>query len=164
MQSDVIIHAASSPRTEADEYVAGLYRQGFASKVICVSSQISVDVYPGDYACAHLLSLGVPPENARSVRLPITDCPAQSLTAIADFVKAQGWRSALLVGGPENSRYGGWLARKVFNKEQINLSVTYTPDDKLELTRGWWKEHWKIQRFVQEAMNIPIDIIYSECR
>jgi hypothetical protein len=163
-QTDVIIHAAIAPHTKSDEYVASLYRQKYAAEVICISSQISVDVYPGDYACAHVVSLGVPPEHARSVRLPITDCPAQGMKTITDFIKAQGWKSALMVSSPETSRYGGWLARRAFSRAQIDLSVTYSPDDKMDLTAGWWKEHRKIQRFVQEAMNIPIDLIYAECR
>jgi hypothetical protein len=160
---DAILHTVIDPRSSSDEFIVGLYRQKLASKIICVSSQISVDVYPADYAREHLISLGIPAENVLSLRLPMTDCAAQSFKPIADYLKTNGWRTALLVCNPEDSRYGGWLGRRVFNRHQLDLFVTYAPQDKEELTSEWWKTHWKVQRFIGQVINIPIDLLYSEC-
>jgi hypothetical protein len=161
---DAILHTVIDPRSSSDQYVVGLYHQGVASKIVCVSSQISVDLYPADYAREHLISLGIPAENVLSLRLPVTDCAAQSLKLIADYLKSSGGRSALLVCNPEDSRYGSFLARRVFDRQQLNLFVTYAPEDKEELTSQWWRTHWKVQRFVGQVINIPIDLLYSECR
>jgi hypothetical protein len=161
---DVILHTVIDPRSASDQYVMGLYHEGVGAKIICVSSQISVDVYPADYAREHLIARGIPAENVLSLRLPVTDCAAQSLKVIADYVKSSGWGSALLVCNPEDSRYGGWLARRVFDQQRLNIFVTYAPQDKEELTTRWWRTHWKMQRFVGQLINIPIDLLYSECR
>lgn len=162
--ADIILHAAIDPHSGSDAYVAELYRQGVARKIVCVSSQVSWEVYPGDYAREHLISMGIPAEDVLSLRLPITDCSAAGLTSVIEYLKAHGWKSVLLVGHPEGSRYDGWLGRRLFNLHGMNLAATYAPEDKIELTTRWWRTHWKVQRFVQEAMNIAIDLLYPECR
>src|SRR5512145_2124181 len=48
-KSDVILHGAISKHSAADKYVIDLYRRGVARKIVCVGSQISRDLYPGDY-------------------------------------------------------------------------------------------------------------------
>jgi len=163
-QADVILHSALDLQSKADGYVVDLYRRGVAGKIICVSSQISWEVYPADFARERLISLGVSAQDVMSLRLPLAPCDAMRLPLIVDFVKSQGWRSVLWIGRPESSRYAGWLGRRFFEKEGIDLTASYTPGDREELTQSWWRTHWKVQRFVGTAMNISLDFLYSECR
>jgi hypothetical protein len=163
-KSDVILHGALSKHSAADKYVIDLYRQGMARKIVCVSSQISTDLYPGDYARDSLISQGVPAEDVISLRLPIAPCVGADLPKIVEFVKAGGWKSALYITYPEDSRYAGSLARRFFEREGIAFAVSYSPEDREELTRDWRRTHWKTQRMVGEAMIIAIDRFYSECR
>jgi len=163
-KSDVILHSSIDAHSKADEYVAGLYRQGVARKIVCVSTQVSWELYPADYAREHLISLGVPAEDVISLRLPIAPCVAVNVPTIVEFVKARGWKSALLITQPEDSRYAARLMRKHFEREGVALAVGYAPNDKEQLTRDWWRTHWKVQRFVGDAMNVTLDLFYSECR
>jgi len=163
-KSDVILHSSISTQSTADEYVVDLYRQGVARKIVCVSSQISWELYPGDYAREHLISLGVPAEDVLSLRLPVAPCDAVNLPTVAEFVKAHGWRSALLITHPEDSRYAARVARRFFEREGVSTAVSYAPEDREELTRNWWRTHWKTQRMVAEAMSITLDLFYAECR
>lgn len=163
-QADVILHDAIDPHSSADDYVMSLYRQGIAAKIVCLSSQISWEEYPADYARQHLISLGARAEDVVSLHLPLAPCNALKIPTIVEFVKSQGWKRVLLIGRPEDSRYTAWLAGRFFEPEGIALTVSYAPEDKVELTRAWWRTHWKVQRLTGEAMNISLDVFYSECR
>ncbi len=162
--SDVIVHLAIDAHSKGDDYVADLRRQSVAKNIVCVSSQVSCGVYPADYAREHLISLGVPAEDVTTVHLPIAPCGAVKIPMIVDHVKSRGWRSVLWVGHPEDSRHAARVARKFFEREGIGFKLSYAPEDKEELTRDWWRTHWKVQRFVGEAMAISLDLLYSECR
>jgi hypothetical protein len=161
--SDVILHLAINPHSDSDVYIADLYREKFSQKILCVSSQISWETYPADYARQHLISLGVPAEDVQALRLPITDCPAVSMNQIVSYVANKGWTSVLLVSNPESSRYGGWLARRAFEKQKIRAAVTYSPADRRELTSDWWRTHWKVQRLTDQVMNLLLDMVYPDC-
>jgi hypothetical protein len=161
---DVILHNVIDARSKTDDYVAELYRQGYAGKIVCISSQASWETYPADYARQHLIYMGIPEQNITVLHLPIPDCLAGSFRLIADYVKSQGWNRALLISYPQQSRYERWLAGKIFEKEKISLVVTYPPDDEDVLTTDWWREHWKVQRIINAAIIIPLDRFYSECR
>jgi hypothetical protein len=162
-KSDIILYCAISSRPD-DKYVIDLYRRGLGRKIVCVGSQVSRELYPSDYMRESLISQGAPAEDVISLRLPITPCGGVALTKIADFVKANGWKSALYVTYPEDSRYSGALARRHFEREGVSLCVGYSPEDRNELTQGWWRMHWKTQRIVGETMSIALDQFYSECR
>jgi hypothetical protein len=163
-KSDVMLCDATSKHSTAGKYVIDLYRRGVARKIVCVSSQISHELYPSDYMRESLISQGVPAEAVISLRAPIAPCGGVYLTKLVEFVKANGWKSALYVTYPEGSRYSGALARKYFEREGITLAVSYSPEDKNELTSNWWRTHWKTQRIVGETMGIILDRFYSECR
>jgi len=106
----------------------------------------------------------VPAEDVISLRLPLAPCGGAYMAKIAEFVKAYGWKSALYVTNPEDSRYMNNLARRFFEREGSALAVSYSPEDRNELTRNWWRTHWKTQRMVGETMIIILDRFYSECR
>ncbi|MCI0664353.1 MAG: hypothetical protein L0220_25120 [Acidobacteria bacterium] len=163
-QVDVILHNAIDARSQTDDYVAELYRLGYAGKIVCISHQASWETYPADYARQHLIYMGIPEQNISVLHLPIPDCLAGNFRLIADYVNSQGWKKALLISYPQQSRYEGWLAGKIFEKQKIGLTVTYPPDDEDELTTNWWREHWKVQRMITAAIIIPLDRFYSECR
>jgi hypothetical protein len=163
-KSDVILLCAISKHSAADKYAIDLYRRGVAPKIVCVSSQISADLYPSDYVRDGLISQGVPAEDVISLHLPLAPCAGAELPKIVDFVKANGWKSALCVTHPEDSRYSDSLARRFFEREGIALAVGYSQEDREELTRNWWRTHWKTQRMVNGAMTIVLDRFYSECR
>jgi hypothetical protein len=164
MPSDVILHTAIDPHSKADDYVMSLYRQGIGSKIVCISSQITWEVYPADYAREHLISLGARAEDVMSLHMPLAPCSALNVPIIVEFVKSRGWKRVLLIGPPEDSRYAARLAGKFFEREGIALAVSYAPEDGEEVTRAWWRTHWKVQRFTSEVMNIALDVFYSECR
>jgi hypothetical protein len=163
-KSDVILHGAISKHSAADKYVIDLYRRGVARKIVCFGSQVSQDLYPSDYVRESLISQGVRAEDVISLRLPLAPCNGAHLTRIVEFVKANGWKSALYVTHPEDSRYSDSLARRFFEREGIAFAVSYSPEDREELTRDWLRTHWKTQRMVGEAMIIALDRFYSECR
>jgi hypothetical protein len=163
-KSDVILYGAMFKQSTADKYVIDLYRQGMARKIVCVSSQISQELYPSDYARESLISQGARAEDVISLRLPHTPCDGAGLPRIVEFVKANGWKSALYVTHPEDSRYTNNLARRFFEREGVALAVSYSQGDREELTRNWWRTHWKTQRMVGEAMIVILDQFYSECR
>jgi hypothetical protein len=163
-KSDVILYGALSKHSAADKYVIDLYRRGVARKIVCVDSQVSWELYPSDYVRESLVSQGVHAEDAISLRLPLAPCGGAQAPRIVGFVKAHGWKSALYVTHPEDSRYTDNLARRYFEREGIALAVSYSPEDREELTRSWWRTHWKTQRMVGEAMIIALDRFYSECR
>ena len=163
-KSDVILYGAISKHSAADKYVIDLYRRGVARKIVCVGSQVSWELYPGDYVRDGLVSQGVNAEDVISLRLPLAPCGGADLPRIVEFVKANGWKSAQYVTHPEDSRYFGSLARRFFEREGIALAVSYSPEDKEELTRNWRRTHWKTQRIVGEAMIIALNRFYSECR
>jgi hypothetical protein len=163
-KSDVILHDAISKHSAADKYVIDLYRRGVARKIVCLSSQLSPDLYPGDYVRNSMISQGVPAEDVISLRLPIAPCGGAQAPKIVEFVKANGWKSALYVTHPEDSRYCDSFARGFFEREGVAFAVSYSPEDRDELTRDWRRTHWKTQRIVGEAMIIALDRFYSECR
>ncbi len=163
-KSDVILYGAISKHSAADKYVIDLYRRGVARKIVCVGSQVSWELYPSDYVRESLVSQGVQAEDVISLRLPLAPCGGAEAPRVVEFVKAHGWKSALYVTHPEDSRYTDILARRFFEREGVALSVSYSPEDREELTRNWWRTHWKTQRMVGEAMIIALDRFYSECR
>lgn len=162
--SEVILHLAVGDRSEGDEYVAELYRQGLARQVVCLSTPVAWQVYPADYARQHLIALGVPAENVLTFYIPALDCRAEALAVIADFVKQHGWHSALMVVDPAVSGWNKRLAKPLFAREQIEVAVTYAPRDRARLLEHWWREHWKTQRLIGEAMDVVVDLFYAECR
>src|SRR5262245_36441308 len=163
-KSDVILYGAISKHSAADKYVIDLYRRGMARKIVCVGSQVSWELYPGDYVRESLVSQGVRAEDVVSLRLPLAPCGGAETPGVVKFVKDHGWKSALYVTHPEDSRYTDYLARRFFEREGIALAVSYSPEDREELTRSWWRTHWKAQRMLGEAMIIALDRFYSECR
>lgn len=161
--AEVIVHCAIASHSDADEFIARLYHQKLARKIVCVSTQLSWEVYPADFARQHLIALGVPAEDVLTLHLPPEECRAENLPRVTAYLKSQGWRSALLVLNPAESRFGGWQARRYFSRAEITLAVTYSPRDHAELVSGWWRTHWKAQEIIREALNAALDSIYSEC-
>jgi hypothetical protein len=164
VQSDVILHLAVNDQSEGDEYVAELYRRGLARQIVCVSTPVAWQVYPADYARQHLIALGVPAENVQTFYLPFLDCRAEALAVIAGFVKQRGWRNVLMVVDPSVSGRNKRLAQPMFAREQISFAVTYAPRDRERLLEHWWREHWKTQRLIGEALDAVVDLFYAKCR
>lgn len=160
---DVILHFSIDERFDTDSYVADLYRQGLAREIVCLSSQVAWQVYPADYARQHLIELGVPAEHVHTKYMPSTDCRAQALPPVIALMKEHGWQSAMMMIDPSMSRATRWHAVPAFQREQLKVLVTYSPHDYEILVDGWWREHWKTQRFTGEALDIVFDLFYSEC-
>lgn len=161
---DVILHFAIDERLNGDPYVAELFRQGKARHILCLSTQASWEVYPAEFARAHLLELGVPATQVSTLHLPATlDCRAQVMPIIVNYLNQQGWRSALMVVEPTVSRANRRIAVPVFARAGIDLVLSYAPRDYERLTTNWWREHWKTQRLFSEALNTGFDFFYAEC-
>jgi uncharacterized SAM-binding protein YcdF (DUF218 family) len=159
--TDVIIHWASMPRSQADDWVAQLYQQGKAKQIVCVSTPVSWDVYAADFARQHLLALGVPAEKVLTLRLEQEACIAPNIKRVAAYVKEQGWQSALVVTEPitASSRL-----EKYFQQEGVKLALSYAPQDRAELTHNWWRTHWKMQVMIEAVVTMGLDSVYAECR
>ncbi|HEX4951677.1 MAG TPA: hypothetical protein VFZ34_33775 [Blastocatellia bacterium] len=159
--ADVIVHWMTGPRSRLDHWVADLYRQGKAKKIVCVSIPVSWDVYAADFARQHLIAMGIPAEDISTLHLEQEACAAPNARRLAAHIKSQGWQSALVATGVITA---GNRLEKYFQQEGLALSCTYSPQDHAELTTGWWKTHWKIQYLVGNAMEIMLDSLYAECR
>jgi len=164
IRSDVILHLAIDPHSDADFYVAQLYKQGYARKIVCVSSQVACDVYPADDAARHVMALGVPREDVLTLHLPMVDCGVENVLRIVEYVQEQGWNSALLVVNPVGSRPGRRSTRRYFSQASVSTAVTYSPQDRQEFVHQWWRTHTKAQRMITVAMHAGLDLLYPECR
>ena len=162
--ADVILHTAIDARSKADDYVVDLYRQGLGREVVCVSSQISWELYPGDFTRANLIEKGLPAESVSSLHMPITDCTAQGARVLAEHGQSKGWKRVLVVGHPDGSRFSWRVVRREFAKRGIEATLVYAPADERELRDGWWRTHWKVQRMVSAAMETTMNLLYPECR
>lgn len=161
---DVILHFAVDERLNGDQFVADLFRQGKAGHVLCLSTQASWEVFPAEYARAHLLELGLPAAQVSTLHLPATlDCRAQVMPFIANYLQKQHWRSAMMVVEPTVSRANRRVAAPVFARAGIDLVLCYSPRDYEVVTANWWREHWKTQRLFGEALNTGFDFFYAEC-
>lgn len=158
--ADVIIHWNSTPRSQSDDWVAELYQKGKAKQIVCVSTPISWDIYPADYARQHLIAMGVPAENILTLHLGPEPCAAPNIKRVAEYVKSQRWQSAIGVTGPINSSS---RMQKYFQHQGIKLALTYYQKDRDELTNDWWKTHWKVQAMSEAVMVGILDSAYSEC-
>jgi hypothetical protein len=161
--ADVIMHLAIEARLHGDEYVARLYAEGVARKVICASSQASWEVYPADYARAHLIELGVRADDISVLHFPITDCGGEVMPVLISRLKEQGAKSVLLVVDPTVTRFGRWRTRSRFQEAGIN-AVTFAAEDRRAMLDRWWRTHWKAQRIVLTLMNSSLDLLYAPCR
>jgi uncharacterized SAM-binding protein YcdF (DUF218 family) len=162
--SDVILHYAIDPSTNADEYVAHLYRQNVAKKIVCISKASLCEIYPADYTRQHLIELGVPAEDVLTLHLPYDECVAQNLPYFTKKVKAHGWQRALLVLRPPFSRTEGNLAKKIFGQEGLPLAVTYSPNERQKFTTLWWTDHKTAQLTMDATVNFVLDQLYPACR
>lgn len=162
--ADVILHYALAPQLETDEYVAQLYHQKLAKKVVCISKATDCGNYLADDARQHLLALGVPAEDVLTLHLPFTDCVGESLPHVTAMVQANGWQHALIVVRPVFSRFGGRVLTKHFQQAGIQASITYSPQDQQELTTRWWSGHQKAQLTIDAAISALLDPLYPECR
>lgn len=158
--ADVIIHWATTPRSQSDDWVVELYQKGKGKKIVCASIPISWDMYAADFSRQHLIALGVPAEDVLTLHLEQEACATPNIRRVASYVKSQGWQSALVVTGPitEESRL-----KKYFQQEGITLSLTYAQKDRDELTTSWWKTHWKMQVMVEAVVSGLLDSAYTEC-
>jgi hypothetical protein len=163
-KADVILNFALDSRSKADRYIAWLYREKVAPRVVTVSAQVSHEAFPADVMRERLVSLGIPAADSQSLRVAIPACRAMLLAETAKHLKAQGVRSALIICQPEDSRYLNWIASRVLGREGITAAVGYAPEDFEAITEDWYSSHWKVQRFVDEAMNLALDPFYSDCR
>ncbi len=158
--ADVIVHWVTMSQSRADARVAALYQQTKAKKIVCASMPVSWDVYAADFTRQHLLTLGVPAENVLTLHLPLEACSAPNDRRVAQYIKAQGWQSAVVVIDPITT---GSRLKKYFQQEGLNLVVTCAPEDRDELMNKWWKTHWKIQWITKSAFGVLLDSAYAEC-
>jgi uncharacterized SAM-binding protein YcdF (DUF218 family) len=163
--ADVILHSAtSSHRSEADDYVAQLYQQKLAKKIVCISRAESCGVYAADDSRRRLLERGIPAEDVLTLYLPRTECVAPSFPHMVEMAKANGWQRAMLIVAPLRSRVTGNIAMKYFQQAGMQLSVAYAPQAAQEITTRWWRDHQTAQNTIEALISTVIDPIYPECR
>ncbi len=158
--ADVIVHWITISESRADAWVANLYQQGKAKKIVCVSIPISWDVYAADFTRQHLIALGVPADNVLTLHLPLEACSAPNDRRVAQYVKSQGWQSAWVVIDPMTA---GSRLEKYFQQEGLRLALSCAQEDRDELLHAWWKTHWKIQWVTKSTMGVLLDSAYPEC-
>lgn len=163
--ADVILHfATSSRRGHADDYVAQLYQQKLAKKIVCISRNEACGVYPADDTRRRLLAMGVPAEDVLTLYLPYSDCVAPQMTRVIEMVKTNGWQQSLLVLSPMRSRVTGNIAAKYFQQAGLGLAITYSPQAAEEITTRWWSDHQKAQATTEAIISTFLDPLYPECR
>lgn len=159
-----ILHTAVGARSTADDYVITLYREGYSTRIVCVSSQISHELFPADFTKLNLIGRGIPETAVTSLHLPIMECPAMTLDYIADFCQREGWKSVMIVSSPEGNPRAGAAMRLEFQRRGIGLIMTHSPEDAAALQSRWWLTHWKIQRVIGAITETVLDTIYGDCR
>ena len=162
--ADCIVHTAIDARLSGDKFVAKLYQERMAPRVVCASSQASWEIYPADYTRDHLIELGVAAADVTSLRLPMVECGARNRPIIIDYLKRNGWKSVLLVVDPSLTRTAQWSIVREFRKNGIDAEVAFDANERAEMLRGWWRTHWKAQRVVLGILNSTLDMLYPECR
>lgn len=164
-RADVILHyATSSSPTEADNYVAQLYQQKLAPKILCISRNESCGVYPADDSRRRLLAMGIPEQDVLTLYVPRVECVAPNLPGIIRVIKESDWQTSLLVLPPMRSRSTGSLATKYFQQAGLQLSVTYAPQSAQEITTRWWRDHQTAQNTTEALISTLLDPLYAECR
>lgn len=161
---DAIFHLSVETRSKADDYVLDLFQQEYAEQVVCLSSQISHELYPSDFARLNLITRGIPEERINSLHLAIYECPVELVDFLARYCLDHKWDSILIVTSPEGNRRGRQLMRDDFKQRGIELNFTHAPEDELELRRDWWRTHWKIQRLIGAVSDLLLDIYFGDCR
>ena len=155
---------AIDARLSGDEFVARLYSERLAPRVVCASSQASWDIYPADYAREHLIKLGVAAQDVTSLRLPMVECGAENRPIVIDYLKRNGWRKVLLVVDPSITRINRWSVVRTFRENGVDVAIAFDPNERTEMLRGWWRTHWKAQRVILGIMNSMLDMMYAKCR
>lgn len=161
--ADVVLYFASGNTSDTERYVAELYQQGLAKKIVCLSRQITWQIFPADFAREHLLQRGLPAEAVTTFHLPRADCDAELGGLLRDFLQQQGWKRVLVVTTPIASRALNRTLSPSFTRAQISLSVTYAPADAEALRGQWWREHRKTQQVVQQGIETALDLFYPHC-
>jgi hypothetical protein len=161
---DGLLHLSVGTRSKADDYVLQLFQQGYSEQIVCLSSQISHDLFPSDYTRINLINRGIPPERISSIHLPIYECPVEVVDFLARYCLDRQWDSVLVVTSPEGNSRGRRLMREDFKKRGISLYFSHAPEDELELRREWWRTHWKIQRLIGAVSDLLLDIYFGDCR
>ncbi len=163
-RADGLLHISVGAKSKADDYVIQLFEEGFTPRIVCLSSQISYDLFPGDYTRRNLIERGVPEGAVSSLHLPILECPAAVIDLLADYCQSQGWKSVIMVTSPEGNRRGRQMVHDEFARRGLRLIQTHSPADEAELRSGWWRTHWKIQRLVGAVMDTLLDRYFGDCR
>ena len=161
---DALLHLSVGTKSKADDYVLQLFLDGSAERIVCLSSQISHDLFPSDYAQINLINRGIPADRIDSLHLPIFECPVEVVDYLAQYCHQRQWRTVLVVTNPEGNRRGRRLMRDEFLKQGIELYFAHSPADEHELRTDWWRTHWKIQRLIGAASDLLLDIYFGDCR
>ena len=163
-QVDGLLHLSVGTKSKADDYVVQIYNNGYTENIVCISSQISHDLFPSDYTLINLKNRGIPSDRIESLHLPIFECPVEVIDYLAQYCQKRHWRSVLVVTSPEGNRRGRRLMSDEFRKRGVDLYFTHSPEDERELRTDWWRTHWKIQRLIGSASDLLLDIYFGDCR
>lgn len=161
--SDVILHYAIASNTDADEYVAQLYRQGVGKKIVCIALSTPCETF-ADYTRQHLLALGVPAEDVLTLPLPGTACLAPNLPRVTELMQTHHWQQAVMVLHPQVSRTDGAIVRRYFQRAGLGLAITFAPGERASYTPLWWTKYPTAQAVIDAVVNGTLDRIYPECR
>ncbi len=134
-----------------------LYHQNFAPRIVFGTSYIDPQwqvglpqrmLWPPDchaYLTA-LRSLGVPPDAIKQISTSEAYDTAHELSAIADYLRREGWRSALVVTSPMHTRRVSVTWRRV--AADIDAQVIASG---LENPQKWWTDTRKLRAIVYES-------------
>lgn len=161
--SDVILYFAYGDKPATNQYVAELYRQGLAKKIVCLSGQITWNTYPADFVREQLLQLGVPAADVTTLHLPRLECGADLAMILLNSLQQQGWKRVLVVANPITSRTTRRVLSPRFEQSQISLFITYSPAERAELSGQWWRKHTQTQMVVQQGIETMVDLLYPHC-
>ncbi len=162
--SDVIFYSGSGDSAETNQYVADLYYQGLAKKIVCSSGQIAWNTYPADFVREQLLQLGIPAEDVTTFHTPRVDCGADLVPIFLNLFKEQGWQRVLIVANPIASRATRRVLGNRFEQAQIQFAITYAPAEREKFLGQWWRKHKQTQMVVQQGIETFVDLFYPHCQ
>lgn len=161
---DGLLHLSVGTKSRADEYVLKLFQDGYSEQVVCLSSQISHNLFPADFTRINLINQGIPADKISSLHLPIYECPVEVVDFLVQYCLERRWDAVIVVTSPEGNSRGRRLMRDEFRQRGITLYFTHAPQDELELRTDWWRTHWKIQRLIGAISDLLLDLYFGDCR
>lgn len=137
-RADLIVALGGDARCLREKRAAELFREGLAPRVVVSGVPSAWGINTGDAAKRYVVSLGVP--DASVIVLRESWNTRVEALAIAEIMKANEWRSAIIVTSPFHSR------RATHTFERYAVGNTFYSLPLAEQKPEWQRERWWSRR------------------